>query len=191
MWRTTMERELQGSFPLAFWWWGGWETQLHLWSPSARIGVESQWIPSAGLLSTHLFIRAAARYSVSRWVSDVPSTRTFPPASPRGTSPSQSLEQEQGRIPSSFILCDWDLESTEWSAGSKRAGGRQMLKIASREIGRCQRGHFGNGESTKGLEGDMLSDMNFLALCWRHFRVRGKTGKNFLADEATYKWTWL
>lgn len=40
-----------------------------------------------------------------------------------------------------------------------------MLKIASREIGRCQKGHFGNGERTKGLEGDVLSDMNFLALC--------------------------
>lgn len=60
------------------------------------LGVESWWIPSAGLLSTH-FICAAARYSYSPWVSDIPSARTFPPASPRGISHPQSLEQRAGK----------------------------------------------------------------------------------------------
>lgn len=43
-------------------------------------GVESWSIPSVGLLSTHCFICAAARYSFSPWVSDIPSARSFPPA---------------------------------------------------------------------------------------------------------------
>lgn len=46
----------------------------------------------------------------------------------------------------------WDLAfKNALSAGSDRADEREMLKVVSREAGRCKKGHFGDGERNKWL----------------------------------------
>lgn len=125
-WKIVMVRDLQGSFPLAF---------LLIRLGGRRIciseallqglGVEIWWKPSAGLLSTHHFIHAAARCSFSPWVSYISSARTFPPASPRGISHPQSLKKRTWRdalIVQGLLLCtgQWDLAlPAPWGPGLK------------------------------------------------------------------------
>ena len=85
-----------------------------------RLGVSRRWIPSPGLLSTHHFIHAAARFSSSPWVSYVSSARTCPPASPRGISHPQSLKQRVGR--EALVVQAPRIEKGFWSTAAVGSG---------------------------------------------------------------------